>query len=164
MLNRLSIGMIVGLAVIGTSSLAQNSGHASHHAKQTAKGHSVAKSAMPMCACCSEGGMMGMGQMNMRKEPPKMSGGMGQGMGMGMDMDPKMMEHMHAQDQKIQDLVKDMNDASQDRKMDAAIAVINAMADQNAAMRKMMMEHMSKMGGMGAANKSGSAHGTHAPG
>lgn len=77
--------------------------------------------------------------------PPPMAGMMG----------GQMMADMQAQDQKLQDLVKAMNEAPQDSKLDAAIAVINEMTAQHAAMKKMMMEHMGQMRGMspGAPNR-----------
>lgn len=114
---------------------------------------------MPMDHMQGHGGMGGMQPPHEGMPMPPMQGmhGMGQppmmaqGMPMGGGMDPQMMAEMHDQEMRIQDLMKAMNEAPQDKKLDAAIAVINALAEQHAHMHRMMMQQhmMPPMGGMG---------------
>jgi hypothetical protein len=177
MKTKLALGLIASSFLFVSVAAGQGSGQHSRHHSQLAGQHRMGKKpAMGMC-CCMQGGMMGSKGMAMQAMPmpgmpmqgmsgmrgmqpmPPMGGQKMEGMPgqmtpppMGGMMDAQMMADMQAQDQKLEGLVKAMNEASQDAKLDAAIAVINEMSAQHAAMKKMMMGHMGQMRGMGGPN------------
>lgn len=147
--------------------------HSKHHPKPAAKAVAKPGKAMMgkaqqmanMTCCCCQGGMMSMGMQGMKPGMgmhPDM-GGMMQGgnpghppmMGKPMpQMDPAMMADMKASEERIQSLIKEMNDAPKERRLEAAIAVINALVEQQTAMHKMMQSHM-PMPGMVAPHSEG---------
>lgn len=165
-MTKLGFGLIASSLLFASTGLAQNVDHAKHHLSQAREQKAAAKQGMD-CCCMQSGmkgmkGMAGMPPMAGMKMPAMdgMSGMMPppqQGM-MAGQMDPKMMADMQAADQKLQDLVKAMNDAPDSGKLDAATAVINEMAAQHAAMKKMMMEHMAQMNRMGGMAPKPAAH------
>ena len=170
MKTKLTLGLIASSCLFASAGAAQGSGqHARHHSQPAAQHRTGKNQGMGMC-CCMQGGMIGGNGMTMHPLPMQGMSGMrgmqamppmaAQAMGgmpgqmappaaMGGMTDSQMMSDMQAQDQKLESLVKAMNEAPQDAKLDAAIAVINEMSAQHAAMKKMMMGHMSQMHGMG---------------
>jgi hypothetical protein len=162
---------VVALAFVlnGIAPAQASQNHSKHSAKPAAKavakpGKAMAGKAqmMNMTCCCCQGGMMSMGMQGMKPgmEMHPGMGGMNQGgnpghppmMGKPMPpMDPAMMADMKASEERIQSLIKAMNDAPKERRLEAAIAMINALVEQQTAMHKMMQSHM-PMPGMGASH------------
>lgn len=140
------IATVLASSMLLTGIVFGQSGHTQHHPKQGA-------AKPPTDSCCCMGMMKGtQGDMGGKMSMKGMSGEQ-KGM-MPMDNMSGMMDKMNADDAKFQDLVDQMNSANGDSKLDAAIAVINAMAKERNEMHAMMKS----MHGAGSSNPNHAEH------